>query len=743
MQTPILADNEKQRPSMLQALQILDTSSEERFDCITRLARSFFEAPIVLLSFVDVNHQWFKSFQGLSLSETPRYVSFCSHTLLSQNLSVIPDTLMDVRFADNPLVTADPWIRFYAGCPLYALDGSIIGSLCIFDRQPRAFSAVDQQVLRDLGHWAEKEVNAVQISQPPLQGEYEARRRSIRESAYDVAMLLEKDQYRLTVNRCFSTFFGIPFDETSEFSWFDIEAQFAGLFANPQEVSQLILELLAEPEGKMTEVILQCSPENRSLELSSAPMFNSNKEYQGRLYIFRDITERAAMLATLQHQANYDLLTDLPNRIFLQKQMEFVLLAAENEENSTVLLVFDVDRFKEVNDTFGHQQGDLLLSQVSARLRHLLSILPFPGIVARLGGDEFALFLSNAEKEQADAIVQALQRVFEESFIVADMLLQIDVAIGIVLSPTHGKDAQTLLRRADIAMYIAKRTRSGSAFYDPSIDKSSLRRLTIISALREALASNTLQLYYQPKADVKTGAIQSVEALARWIHPTYGFIPPDEFIVLAEQIGLIAPLTLWVLETAIKQCQAWRDAGLEIAISVNLSMWNLRDLDLPDTIGAMLQSYGVPASLLCVELTEGAVMSDINRTVEVLNRLVALGICVSVDDFGTGYSSLAYLKRLPIHELKIDRSFVQFMATNQTDATIVRSTVSLAHNLGLQVVAEGVEDAIVWNLLLESDCDVIQGYFLSRPIPSAEFEQWLRTREDLDKSARCQKELAG
>ncbi|GAC1566262.1 MAG: hypothetical protein NVS3B14_07290 [Ktedonobacteraceae bacterium] len=309
-----------------------------------------------------------------------------------------------------------------------------------------------------------------------------------------------------------------------------------------------------------------------------------------------------------------------------------------------------------------------------------------------------------------------------------EMSVQIDVSIGVVFSPIHGKDAQTLLRRADIAMYLAKRTHTGYAFYESTSDESNPRRLAVIGALRQAIASNALELYYQPKAEVKTGTVRSVEALARWHHPTYGSIPPDQFIPMAEQMGLIAPLTLWVLETALQQCQKWRNAGHEITIAINLSMWNLRDVTLPDTIGDMLQAYGIPASLLCVELTEGTMMTDINRTMEVLNRLVTLGVRIAIDDFGTGYSSLAYLKRLPINELKIDRSFVQHMTTNQADATIVRSTIALAHHLGLQVVAEGVEDEITWNRLAEFDCDVIQGYYLSRPVPAAAFENWLQSR---------------
>jgi len=604
--------------------------------------------------------------------ETSRDVSFCAHAMLSRELFLVPDALADVRFADNPLVTGDPWIRFYAGCPLYALDGSALGSFCILDRQPRVLFASELHLLfaselhllRDVGTWVENEINAIEISQALMQRESEARLRALMESTNDVMLLVGNDQHLQCVNRCFSTFFGIPSDEVMGSSCHDLAVQVESLFATPQQVYQLLVGMATDAEREVTESLVQCSPHHRTVELSSTPVHNDHGDHLGRLYIFRDITERAALLETLQHQATHDPLTDLPNRTFLQEQIDVALLAAAHWDSSTVLLLLDLDRFKEVNDTFGHQQGDRLLVQVGTRLRRAFSDVSLPATVARLGGDEFAVLLPMAGEEKACFAVQAIRLAFEEPFTLADMLVQIDVSIGVVMSPMHGKEVQTLLGRADVVMYTAKRTHTGYAFYEASADESSPRRLALIGALRQAVASKSLQLYYQPKAEVTTGRVQSVEALARWHHPTFGAIPPDQFIPLAEQMGLIAPLTLWVLETALQQCQAWRMAGQEITIAINLSMWNLRDATLPDTIAAMLHAYDLPASLLCVELTEGTMMTDLHRTVEVLNRLVALGIRIAIDDFGTGYSSLAYLKRLPIDELKIDRSFVQHMVSN-------------------------------------------------------------------------------
>jgi len=437
----------------------------------------------------------------------------------------------------------------------------------------------------------------------------------------------------------------------------------------------------------------------------------------------RDITAQMALEETLRHQAMHDTLTDLPNRAFLGKRLDHALLTAERKQTNVALFMMDLDRFKEINDTFGHQHGDILLQQVSARLVKAVGNV---GTIARLGGDEFAILLPQIDEASTRIVAEQLRTVLEEPFIIANHPLHVEASIGIVLYPIHGADALTLMRRADVAMYAAKSAHENIAFYDITHDDQySSRRLALIGALRQAITTNELMLYYQPKVSLKTGITNSVEALARWRHPVHGFVPPDQFITLAEQTGLINPLTAWVLETAIKQCSVWHRTGLDVNIAVNLSSWNLRDVTLPDTIMQLLKDYRVPSRLLRVELTESAIMTDADRALEVLGRLSALGIHISVDDFGTGYSSLAYLKRLPIDELKIDRSFVQHMTEVEADATIVRSTVMLAHNLGLQIVAEGVEDRATWHCLADFNCDIAQGYYMSRPLPAADLEKWL------------------
>ncbi len=438
------------------------------------------------------------------------------------------------------------------------------------------------------------------------------------------------------------------------------------------------------------------------------------------------LNEANARLVVL---ATTDSLTDLPNRMLLLERMAETVPTAEQAGSGMALLMLDLDRFKEVNDTFGHQLGDQLLQQVGLRLRQAVS---GSATVARLGGDEFAVFLPTADEASARQVASMICTALEEPVLVEDYPLQVEASIGIALYPAHGSDSLTLFRHADVAMYTAKQRHERCALYDARHDQYSPRRLALLGDLRKAIADNELRLYYQPKADIRTGLVKSVEALVRWQHPTHGFIPPDQFIPLAEQTGLIEPLTRWVLETAVAQCRHWLDDELNLSVAVNLSMWNLRDASLPDTITDLLARYEVPPHLLCAEITESAVMADAEHTLQVLNRLFALGVRIAIDDYGTGYASLSYLKHLPADELKIDCTFVRHLTTDLSDQAIVRSTVNMAHSLGIRVVAEGVEDQVSWDLLGALRCDLAQGYYLSRPVPAEDLECWLRAREEAD-----------
>ncbi|HLZ25967.1 MAG TPA: EAL domain-containing protein [Chloroflexota bacterium] len=438
--------------------------------------------------------------------------------------------------------------------------------------------------------------------------------------------------------------------------------------------------------------------------------------------VLRDVTERRQAEAALAHQATHDALTGLPNRVLLLDRLRQAVAAARRDGANLSLLLMDLDRFKEVNDTLGHHAGDLLLQQVGTRLHNALRQVD---TIARLGGDEFAVILHGTGAEGVGTIVEALLHRLQAPFVVEGQSVAIGASIGVALWPEHGEEADVLMRRADVAMYVAKRGSTGFAIYAADQDRNSPDRLSMIGELRRAIEEGELVLHYQPKVELKTGQLAGVEALVRWAHPMRGLIGPDQFVPIAEQAGLIEPLSRWVLRAALAQAAAWQRIGLDVPVAVNLSMRNLHDEHLPEKIAEQLRAARIPSNLLVLEITESTLMVDLPRTMSILERLRAMGIRIAIDDFGTGHSSLAYLKRLPVDEVKIDRSFVKEIATDATDRIIVRSTVDLAHSLGLRVVAEGVEDALTMTLLAELGCDLVQGFHLGRPLRGHDLTHWL------------------
>ena len=390
--------------------------------------------------------------------------------------------------------------------------------------------------------------------------------------------------------------------------------------------------------------------------------------------------------------------------------------------------MMDLDRFKYVNDTLGHGVGDHVLREVSQRLGRTISDAD---CIARLGGDEFAILLRCGSDTNCSATARGIIAALESPILYEDQPLDVGTSIGIAHFPDHGRDAQTLVRNADIAMYVAKRTKAGFAIYDPHYDTSQQEHLSLLGELRRAVERDELRLYYQPKVSLRSANISAVEALIRWEHPTRGLVPPGMFIPFAEHTGYIKLLTRWVLREAARQCGEWLRGGLRLQVSVNISARDLMNRDLPNEVASLLAEYSVPPALLCLEITESGFMEDPANAQKVLDRLAELGVRLSIDDYGTGYSSLSYIMRLPVQELKIDQSFIARMASDEEISMIVRSTIDLGHNLGLKVVAEGVEDRSAWNLLRTLGCDDAQGYFMSRPLPPAALAQWMRSNDGL------------
>jgi diguanylate cyclase (GGDEF)-like protein len=422
------------------------------------------------------------------------------------------------------------------------------------------------------------------------------------------------------------------------------------------------------------------------------------------------------------HQATHDALTGLPNRTLFLDRLSQSIGASQRSGESVGMIMMDVDRFKEINDTLGHAFGDQLLIEIG---RRLTQILRQSDTVARLGGDEFAIKFTAPTARHATDVAARVRTVFDAPFVLGDVSIDVNASLGIALYQMHADDADTLMKRADIAMYDAKKNHTRFAFYEPGRDEHSLRRLALMMELRQAVARNELELYFQPKIEVSRGRAVHAEALVRWNHGRHGLMRPDEFIPLAEQTGNISLITKWVIRRAIAQCAEWNRNGLDLSVAVNLSALDLFDTELPTFISGLLSEAGLPPSRLVLEITESAIMKDTAYALKILRDLKRRGVVLAIDDFGTGYSSLAHLKRLPVDELKIDKSFVQNLTESATDdLVIVRSTIELGHNMGLVVIAEGVETQESWHILKRLGCDMAQGYFMSPPLPAAQFSEW-------------------
>ncbi len=532
----------------------------------------------------------------------------------------------------------------------------------------------------------------------------------------------------------------ITFDESRRVESFNPAAQRLFGYEGGEVIGQDLMLLIAESHraefipqlrntlrpGKRHPSSAAYETQGRRKDASVFPLelsINQVRLGNGPLYLglLRDITERKAQTEALEYQALHDSLTGLPNRTFLVDRLEQALLGAQRERQPKALLVLDLNGFKQINDTLGHQHGDRVLQEVARRLRR---VLRKADTVGRLGGDEFVVLPAGAtDAPRAILIAGKVLEAVEAPFQLGEHTVEIGTSIGIAIYPEHGDDATTLARHADIAMYVAKRARTGYSVYAADHGSYPPVRAPLIAALGAAIDQLQLLLHYQPIVDLRSGKPDSVEALVRWGHPRHGLLLPNDFVPAAEQTELIHPLTRWVLNEALKQAHAWQAAGIDLSVAVNLSARNLLDPELADTISGLLQAWSISPEKLIVEVTERTTLST--EDFEALRLLHDLGVRLAVDDFGTGYSTLTYLKNLPLSEVKIDRSFVTDMVTNQDDATIVRSTIDLGHSMGLKVVAEGVNNAQTADALARLNCDFIQGFFVGRPMAGSEIAAWL------------------
>ncbi|MDO9106209.1 MAG: bifunctional diguanylate cyclase/phosphodiesterase [Methylovulum sp.] len=451
--------------------------------------------------------------------------------------------------------------------------------------------------------------------------------------------------------------------------------------------------------------------------------------YHAGAMIFDQTQELRTKTDDLERQTNYvtthDPVTDLPNRTLFYDRVERAIFAATHKDLLLSILLVEIANFKEVYDTIGRTSSDLILKQVSTRLQ---GVSPERDSVAKIDGNVFGILLTNViDIVEVEQLAQYIQKALEQPFLVERLHFSVHTNIGIVHFPEHGEDVDTLVQRAGVALDLAQSSHKGCALYDFSLDKHSAKRLTLMSELRRAIERNELELFYQAKVTINTGKLYGAEALLRWHHPIHGLISPDEFIPMAERTRMITQLTPWVLKQAFRAAGDWHQQGIALKISVNLSAKDLHDPELPDLITGIAAATGIKPEWMMLEITEGSVMRDPEHALDIIKRLHAKGYQFSIDDFGTGYSSLAYLKKMPLTELKIDKSFVSDILGSENDAVIVKATINLAHNLGLQVTAEGVESEAVMERLREYGCDIAQGYYLNKPLAVKDFNDWMRS----------------
>ncbi|MBZ0097258.1 MAG: EAL domain-containing protein [Sulfuricella sp.] len=882
-----LPPNEAQRLETLRGYDIVDTPTEPAFEDLTLLAAQICQVPIAVISLVDENRQWFKSIIGLNATETPRDVAFCAHAILySDEVLEVRDAQLDPRFADNPLVTADPHIRFYAGAPLVAPGGVALGTLCVIDRVPRALSAEQKTALRALSrtviaqlelrrilaahHRAEEQLQSLNAS---LEQKVEARTADLRREQENLALAIKSSNtglwdWNMLTNEVyyspewkaqlgylpdelpnnFSTWESLIHPDDLEptmqkmqvflasaqesyenefrlrhrdgsYHWIlargnkrcdkngkPIRLSGSHIDVSERKITEQMLRIAAtafdshesmmitdadrvilrvnkaftEDSGYTAEEVVGQTPRLLKSGRHNAEFYHAMWEtirrtgtWQGEIWDRRkngeiypkwltisavkgddgvvthyvgshiDITEHKASEEKIQYLAFYDSLTRLPNRRLLMNRLQQALVSIARSDREGALLFIDLDNFKTLNDTLGHEIGDLLLQQAAQRLE---SCVREGDTVARLGGDEFVVMLIDLSEQPIEAAAQT-EAIGEKILATLSQPYQFDkyehhstASIGATLLKGNQKSIDEPMKQADIAMYQAKKAgRNTLRFFDPKMQDTINARSALEGELRKALEKGQFRLYYQIQVDSSNRPL-GAEALIRWMHPERGLVSPAQFIPLAEETGLILPIGQWVLETACAQLKAWENDTLtrDLTLAVNVSAKQFHQADfIAQVQRALLKSSARPTILklegsetalshLKLELTESIVLENIGDTIGKMHEIKALGVNFSMDDFGTGYSSLQYLKRLPLDQLKIDQSFVRDIATDSNDRAIVRTIIVMAQSLNMGVIAEGVETEEQRQLLISKGCTHFQGYLFGRPVPIEQFNALLK-----------------
>jgi diguanylate cyclase (GGDEF)-like protein/PAS domain S-box-containing protein len=853
------ARSEEQRLEILKSFDVLNSDPEQAFDDITRFAASLCETPMAVITLIDENRQWFKSAVGLDIRQTERSVAFCNRTIQQEMPMIVSDAAIDPKFHDNPLVTGDPHLRFYAGFPLRSREGYGLGALAVLDRTPRTLNQHQVQTMillagqvmallelrrqrRDLEHllsernWMNEKLRhqaeslqeaqriaalggweldvatrklhssdelnsmlglaperiredlaslmrlvhpsdlrrvAAAIEQTlargsPLDIEHRIRlpdgsQRSVRQRAemrtrgngdrvlvgtmQDITEQHASQGSLRLLNDCISRindaimitearnldepgprilFVNEAFEQMSGYSAQEVTGKSPRMLQGPKtDRAQLarIRRALERRESIKAE-LLNYGRDGREfwVECNVSPVADQNGEISYFVAVQRDITERKRTEAEIERLAFYDSLTSLPNRRLLMDRLQHALEGARRKGTVGALIFLDVDNFKTLNDTLGHDKGDALLQQIARRLEGCVRRY---NTVARLGGDEFVIMLEdlgNAAEQaarHARIVIDKILEAFRPNFDLDGDQYHCTPSMGVALFDSEQAESDDLFKRADLAMYQAKAAgRNTACFFDPAMQSSINARVALEREIRDALRRGEFMLYYQPQKDGAGNTI-GMEALIRWRHPERGLVKPESFIRLAEETGLILPIGQWVMEAACSQLNAWALQGGDIdwPVSVNVSASQFRHPQFVELVLNVVRQSGIDPKKLKLELTESVLVENPEETISKMAQLRAAGLGFSLDDFGTGYSSLSYLKRLPLDQIKIDRSFVKDVLTDPNDAAIARTILALGQILGLQVVAEGVESGAQRDFLQSLGCHGYQGYFFSHPLP--------------------------
>ena len=720
MEKPKLPPDEVERIAALHALKILDTPPEELYDRVTRMVAKLLDVPIALVSFVDEKRQWFKSHFGLETIETPRDISFCAHALNSNDPFVVEDAQNDARFADNPLVTGGPRIRFYVGMPLHSADGHILGTLCAIDSEPRQLSEHECIILRDLADTVEELLQRRQSAELTndllrFSREREQRYRDLVEQCPDAFLVHEGG------NISFINDAGLKLlciDSASEILGKPMQSLMA-----PESLSGLEISDYQPPQGMLREQEwLRPNGSRLFVETFSVPfVFSGRNAVQ---VIARDISERKSTQQELERLSTRDLLTGLPNRALLMDRLQTAIGQWQRHGYKGLVAMFDVDHFKEINNTLGQSVGDQVLVAIAHNLGTLLGE---SDTLARIAGDVFVVVLEDECLSRPPAILRHIFDTLSQPIWVSAKQISVSCSAGYCCYPDDGEQPETLLNAAQAAMYRAKELgRANLQAYRKEMQPAANERFLMESQLRQAIERNELELHYQPKVRLENGRIVGVEALVRWRHPECGLVPPMRFIPLAEETGLIVPMGEWITREACEQVRRWQDDHIkDVSIAINLSSRQFLQPDIVASVRAAVEATGIDPGCLEFELTESLAMGNPEKSAAIMEDFKALGVSLSVDDFGTGYSNLSHLLRFPVDKIKIDQSFIRTMMENMEAQAIVKAIISMGRTLKLTVVAEGVETEEEFSLLAQNRCHEIQGYYFSKPLPAEQCSQFI------------------